>query len=48
MLPVAFKCFDSQSNVDSKVKTIEQSLSEIQNPEKRLTETIERVEKNSV
>ena len=44
ILPIALKCFDSQSYVDSKVKTIEQSHSEIQNTEKRLSETIERVE----
>ena len=33
MPPVALKCFDSQSYVDSKVKSIGQSLSEIQNTE---------------
>ena len=41
--PVALKCFDSQSYVDSKAMSIGQSLSEIQNTEKQLTETIERV-----
>ena len=44
MLPVALKCFDCQSVIDSKVTSIDKSLLEIQQSEKRLCELINKVE----
>ena len=44
LLPVALKYYDCQSYIDSKVATIDKSLSEIQLSEKRLCELVNKVE----
>ena len=44
MLTNALKYYDSQSHVDSKVQSIDQSLSEIWNVENRLSKKVEKVD----
>jgi len=43
-IPVAMHCYDSQSFLDSKVSTLEKSLSEIQKTESKLCEIVKNVE----
>ena len=44
MFPVALRCYDSQSDIDSKVSTLEKSVSEIQLTESKLNEIMKNVE----
>ena len=44
VFPVALRCYDSQPDIDSKVSTLEKSVSEIQLTESKLNEIMKNVE----
>ena len=44
VFPVALRCYDSQPDIDSKVSTLEKSVSEIQLTESKLNKIMKNVE----